>query len=223
MYSLVLRFWSLLCIVIALLASPTSAYTKKKPWDLSRYTACTKLVPYDQLDRDMKVTSTNCKQKTQVVEQKDFSGTSLVADPFFIATRRADRSSDWRNYLIINISYDRGKGGIINDDRGAARLKAAAFILDEGRVARNFDPSTYRFDGCQTYRAFGTSMTSCTYVEGLGLALSDDEITKLRSKIAADPMAKLRMRISGETGETFDMEFDIAELIAVLDVSTKLP
>jgi hypothetical protein len=199
------------------------ADASKKPWDKVRYAACTNVLPYDELDRFVTVTSAKCRQQSQTVDQKQFGGSDLVADPLFASIRRTDRSSDWLHSLMIRITYARVKNFLAEDNRGAARFDEVVFVLDGAQVAKKFDGNEDKFVGCETYRAFETSSTSCKYEESLALVFSADESTKLLSKLSADPQARLKMRIEGKAGEAFDLEFDVAEFAAVLDASATVP
>ena len=214
-------FWACHCLL--LLNCSVTADAKKKPWDKAKYAACTKLLPYDELDRKITVTSAKCRQQSQIVDQKQFGGNQLTADPLIASIRLIGLSPEWMHSLIVRVNYERVKNLLADDNRGAARFDEAVFILDEVQISRGFDAKDDEFNGCETYRAFGVTSTSCRYEESLALTFSADEITKLLTKLSADPAAKLKMRISGDTGESFDLEFDVAELAATLDASAAVP
>lgn len=208
---------------LSLLFSTSSAVAKKKPWDKARYASCTKLQPYDELDRQIRVTSAKCRQQSQVVDQKQFSGSQLLADPLFASIRPTDKSTDWLHSLVIRISYERIKNFLAEDSRGAARFDEVVFVLNGEQISKKFDSRDDDFNGCETYRAFGVSSTSCKYEESLALVFTDEELSKLISKLSVEPEARLKMRVSGDTGEAFDLEFDVAELAVVMDASAAVP
>lgn len=203
---------ALICATSVMLSGPAMA--EKKPWDFERYRDCSSYMPTDELDTSVTVTSYRCKQTSQH-DPRGVRITELTVDPFFLSARPVSEKA-WTHSLVLNAKYSRINNMFADGGYSPARFNHVVFLVDGQQVSKPLDLAQVDRKSCETYRAFGTASTTCPFNERLAVAFTPDQIFSLRNAAKANPSATMRMRISADNGESFDVTVDLIEMEAVV-------
>lgn len=197
--------------VLSSLMLPTDAGAQRKPWDADRFSRCAKVTTGD-LD-PLKTIATGPCGEFDKVEKVSGSITNVTVDTVATYSKGEKTGGAWVGLLVLKIGYQRmatvvggnAAGGFVGYDKLTA--------LIAGRVKEiSLMPMKQEVRGCGSTGRGLLNVTTCGYNEYVAIPITDEMMSDLISSDQPSG-ATLRVKLFGNSGETFEAEIYPAEVI----------